>query len=58
MGKAVLSLSDEETLRLEEIITDRDRDEALKFILEVLKPKLQAQGKGTVDRRKGMGISA
>jgi hypothetical protein len=56
MGSAVISLSDEETLRLEEIITDRDRDEALKFILEVLKPKLQAKGKGAIDQKKGMGM--
>ncbi|MGQ9478110.1 MAG: hypothetical protein ACUVRH_06460 [Candidatus Bipolaricaulia bacterium] len=56
MGQTVLSLSDEEVQRLEEIITDRDRDEALKFILEVLKPKLQAKGKGTIDGRKGMGM--
>jgi len=57
MGATVLSLSDKEALRLEEIITDRDREEALKFILEVLWPKLQAKGKGAMDQRKGMGIS-
>lgn len=57
MGATVLSLSDEEALRLEAIITDRDREEALKFILEVFRPKLQAKGKGAMDQQKGMGIS-
>ncbi len=52
-----LSLSAEEALRLEEIIIDRDRDEALKFILEVLQPKLQAREKRAMDRKRGMGLS-
>ncbi len=57
MGATMLTLSDEEALRLEAIITDRDQEEALRFVLEVLRPKLQAKGKGTMDRQKGMGIS-
>lgn len=31
---------------LEAIIVDRDRDEALRFILKVLEPKLRAKGEG------------
>ncbi len=58
MEATVLSLSDEEALQLEIIITDRDQEEALKFIMTVLRPKLQAKRKGTMDQRKGMGISA
>ncbi|MCR4403912.1 MAG: hypothetical protein NUW06_01215 [Candidatus Acetothermia bacterium] len=56
-GTLTLSLSAEEVLRLEEIIVDRDRDEALKFILEVLQPKLQAKGRRAMDRKRGMGLS-
>jgi hypothetical protein len=52
-----LSLSAEEALRLEEIILDRDKDEALKFILEVLQPKLQAKERRAMDRKRGMGLS-
>ena len=55
-AELVLTLSAEEALRLEEIITDRDAEEALRFILEVLKPKLQAKGKRTIDQKKGMGM--
>ncbi|GEM_PF-498455 len=57
-AELTLTLSAEEALRLEleEIITDRDAEEALKFILEVLKPKLQAKGKRAIDQKKGMGI--
>lgn len=51
-----ITLSSEEALRLEEIITDRDAEEALRFVLEVLKPKLQAKGKRTIDQKKGMGM--
>jgi len=38
---------------LEAIIVDRDRDEALRFILKVLEPKLRAKGKGAPDTKKG-----
>jgi len=56
-AELVFTLSAEEALRLEEIITDRDAEEALRFILEVLKPKLRAKGKGVIDRKKGMGLA-
>ena len=36
----VLSLSSEETLRLTRILLDEDRDEALAFLKECLKPQL------------------
>jgi len=57
MGTTVLSLDDTETMDLETIIVDRDRDDALRFILKVLAPKLQAKGKGAPDTKKGMSIS-
>jgi hypothetical protein len=57
MGKVMLSLNDKEKMDLEAIIVDRDRDEALRFILKVLEPKPRAKGKGAPDTKKGMGIS-
>ena len=57
MGKVMLSLNDKEKMDLEAIIVDRDRDEALRFILKVLEPKLRAKGKGAPDTKRGMGIS-
>ncbi len=36
----VLNLSPEETLRLTRILLDEDRDEALAFLQECLKPQL------------------
>ena len=38
--KIVVSLSPEETLRLARILLDEDRDEALTFLKECLKPQL------------------
>jgi len=38
--KIVVSLSPEETLRLARILLDEDRDEALAFLKECLKPQL------------------
>ena len=55
-AEVTLNLTAEEALRLEEVITDRDAQEALKFVLEVLKPKLQAKEKRTIDQKKGMGM--
>ena len=38
--KVVLNLSPEETLRLTRILLDEDKDEALGFLKECLKPQL------------------
>jgi hypothetical protein len=38
--KVVLSLDPEETLRLTRILLDEDKDEALLFLKECLKPQL------------------
>jgi hypothetical protein len=38
--KVVLNLSPEETLRLTRILLDEDKDEALAFLKECLKPQL------------------
>ena len=39
--KVVLKLGAEETLRLTRILLDEDKDEALAFLKECLKPQLQ-----------------
>ena len=38
--KVVISLNRKEQIELEEILTDEDKDLALKFLKEVLRPKV------------------
>jgi len=38
--KVIIQLSPEETLRFVRIMTDQDRDEALAFMKEVVKPQV------------------
>ncbi len=40
MKQVVFTLDDEALIRLRRIITDEDKDEALKFVREVLGPKV------------------
>jgi hypothetical protein len=35
---------------------DKDKEEALRFLLEVIKPKLRAKGSSALDLKKGTGI--
>ncbi len=56
MGKQVIELSDQEVMRVESILMDEDEQEALKFIKEVIRPKLRAKGSTTLDSSKGTGI--
>jgi hypothetical protein len=41
MSKVVFNLDEDELMWLRRIITDRDREEALEFVLEVLRPRLK-----------------
>jgi len=43
-------------MRLEAILMDADDGEALKFIREVIKPKLRAKAAGGLDPSKSTGI--
>jgi hypothetical protein len=52
-----LSFTDEELMRLEAIFMDKDKEEALLFLLEVIKPKIRAKGSQALDLKKGTGIS-
>jgi hypothetical protein len=53
---ATLSLTEEEVMRLEGIFMDKDQEEALRFLLEVIKPKIRAKGSRALDSKKGTGI--
>jgi hypothetical protein len=35
---------------------DKDKEEALRFLLGVIKPKLRAKGSQSLDLKKGTGI--
>ena len=56
MGKVVIELSDAEKMRVEAILMDGDADEALRFIKEVMKPKLRAKGSSALDSSKSTGV--
>jgi hypothetical protein len=55
MEATAISLTAEEVMRLESIFMDRDKEEALKFLLEVIKPKIRAKGNPALDWKKGTG---
>ena len=46
MKQVFLNLSSEEALRVTMILLDEDKDEALKFLKEVLKPKVDQAARG------------
>jgi hypothetical protein len=56
MEMTTLSFNEEELMRLEAIFMDKDKEEALRFLLEVIKPKLRAKGSRALDLKKGTGI--
>jgi hypothetical protein len=56
MSKTVIELDDQEVMRIEAILMDGDRADALLFLKEVVKPKLRARGSSNLDRSKSTGI--
>jgi hypothetical protein len=58
MGKVVIELSETETMRVESILLDADREDALRFVREVIRPKLRAKGSTALDSSKPTGIRA
>jgi hypothetical protein len=54
MGITTISLKEEELMRLESIFLDKDKEEALRFLLEVIKPKLRAKGSQSLDLKRGL----
>jgi hypothetical protein len=56
MAKIVLDFSDEDQMRIEAIIMDHDAQEALRFLKEVIKPKIRAKGSKDLDAGKSTGV--
>ena len=56
MKPVTITLSAEETLRLETILMDKDKEEALDFLKNVVKPKIQAKGNRELDSQRGTGV--
>ncbi|MBU2551874.1 MAG: hypothetical protein KKB20_25920 [Proteobacteria bacterium] len=56
MGKVVVELSDQELQLVESILMDADAEEALRFIRQVLKPKLRAKTHPALDSGRTSGI--
>jgi hypothetical protein len=56
MEMTTLSFSEEELIHLEAIFMDKDKEAALRFLLEVVRPKIRAKGNRSLDLKKGTGI--
>ena len=56
MAKLVLEFSDEEKMRIEAILMDDDSEEALRFLKEVVKPKIREKGSRALDVGKSTGV--
>jgi hypothetical protein len=55
MESTAISFTGEELMRLESIFMDKNPEEALQFLLEVIKPKIRAKGSRSLDWKKGTG---
>ena len=49
MDKVVLEFSNQDRMRIEAILMDNDAQEALRFLKEVIKPKIRAKGSKELD---------
>ena len=56
MANVVLEFSHEETMRIEAILMDNDPEEALRFLKEVVKPKIRSKRSNELDMGKSIGI--
>jgi hypothetical protein len=56
MAGVVIELTPEEAMLVEAILLDGDRDEAYRFVREVIRPKIRAKGSVTLDPAKSTGI--
>jgi len=56
MANLVLEFSPEETMRIEAILMDNDAEDALRFLKEVIKPKIRSKRSNELDMGKSMGI--
>jgi hypothetical protein len=56
MANLVLEFSPEETMRIEAILMDNDAEDALRFLKEVIKPKIRSKRSNDLDMGKSTGI--
>jgi hypothetical protein len=56
MANTVLEFSHEEAMRIEAILMDNDAAEALRFLKEVIKPKIRSKRSNELDMGKSTGI--
>ena len=56
MANVVLEFSHEETMRIEAILMDNDAEDALRFVKEVIKPKIRSKRSHELDMGKSTGI--
>ena len=56
MANVVLEFSNEETMRIEAILMDNDAEEALRFVKEIIKPKIRSKRSNELDMGKSTGI--
>jgi hypothetical protein len=56
MANLVLEFSPEETMRIEAILMDNDAEDALRFLKEVIKPKIRSKRSNELDMGKSTGI--
>jgi hypothetical protein len=57
MERTAINLNEEELMRVEGIFMDKDKEEALRFLLEMVRPKIRAKGNRSLDLKRGTGIS-
>jgi len=56
MANLVLEFSPEETMRIEAILMDNNAEDALRFLKEVIKPKIRSKRSNELDMGKSTGI--
>ncbi|MBW1997332.1 MAG: hypothetical protein JRJ29_05120 [Deltaproteobacteria bacterium] len=56
MSGIVLSFSEREVMQIEAILMDADADGALRFLREIIRPKIRAKGSRNIDPDKSSGM--
>ena len=56
MANLVLEFLPEETMKIEAILMDNDAEDALRFLKEVIKPKIRSKRSNELDMGKPTGI--
>ena len=56
MANMILEFSHEEIMKMEPILMDNDAEEALRFVKEVIKPKIRSKRSNELDMSKSTGI--